>query len=165
MTCACRRPCIFQRRWRPISPLSPFRTPASQPCKAADWDTITGLNGPVRSMAGWWKNSQRKAPKPSPSTCSSANCNRTIPPCKWPTQYIDSDDFFALQCRLAGNVILAATPDLMPPGLFATNALALGDITTEKDSDGAPAGESLPFGPPLASAQRPRGTEVWCQFE
>ena len=49
---------------------------------------------------------------------------------------IDSDVFFALQCRLATNVILAATPDLMPPELFATNALALGDITTEKDSDG-----------------------------
>ena len=52
------------------------------------------------------------------------------------TNYMESDDFFALQCRLAGNVILAATPDLMPPDLFATNALALGDITTEKDSDG-----------------------------
>ncbi len=50
--------------------------------------------------------------------------------------FTNSDDFFALQCRLAGNVILAATPDLMPPGLFATNVLALGDITTEKDSDG-----------------------------
>jgi class 3 adenylate cyclase len=49
---------------------------------------------------------------------------------------IESDVFFALQCRLATNVILAATPDLMPPDLFATNALALGDITTEKDSDG-----------------------------
>ncbi len=52
------------------------------------------------------------------------------------TNYIDSDAFFALQCRLAGNVILAATPDLMPPELFVTNVLALGDITTEKDSDG-----------------------------
>ncbi|HTQ49284.1 MAG TPA: adenylate/guanylate cyclase domain-containing protein [Candidatus Acidoferrales bacterium] len=49
---------------------------------------------------------------------------------------IDSDVFFALQCRHAGNVILAATPDLMPPSLFTTNVLALGDITTEKDSDG-----------------------------
>jgi len=49
---------------------------------------------------------------------------------------IDSDAFLALQCRRAGNVILAATPDLIPPSLFATNALALGDITTEKDSDG-----------------------------
>jgi class 3 adenylate cyclase/CHASE2 domain-containing sensor protein len=49
---------------------------------------------------------------------------------------IDSDDFFAMQSRLAGNVILAATSDVMPPDLFATNALALGDISTEKDSDG-----------------------------
>jgi class 3 adenylate cyclase/CHASE2 domain-containing sensor protein len=49
---------------------------------------------------------------------------------------IESDVFFALQSRLAGNVILATTPDLMPPDLFATNVLALGDITTEKDSDG-----------------------------
>ena len=49
---------------------------------------------------------------------------------------LDSDVFFALQSRLAGNVILATTPDLIPPALFATNALALGDITTEKDSDG-----------------------------
>jgi class 3 adenylate cyclase/CHASE2 domain-containing sensor protein len=49
---------------------------------------------------------------------------------------LDSDVFFALQSHLAGNVILAATPDLVPPSLFATNVLALGDITTEKDSDG-----------------------------
>jgi class 3 adenylate cyclase/CHASE2 domain-containing sensor protein len=49
---------------------------------------------------------------------------------------LDSDAFFALQNRRAGNVILAATPDLIPAALFASNALALGDITTEKDSDG-----------------------------
>jgi class 3 adenylate cyclase len=49
---------------------------------------------------------------------------------------VDSDAYFALQSRLAGNVILAATPGVIPPDLFATNALALGDITTEKDSDG-----------------------------
>ena len=49
---------------------------------------------------------------------------------------VDSDDFFATDCRLADNVILAATPDLIPPELFATNALAIGDITTDKDSDG-----------------------------
>jgi len=48
----------------------------------------------------------------------------------------ESDDFFAQQMRRAGDVILAITPDLVPPGLFATNALALGDISTEKDSDG-----------------------------
>jgi class 3 adenylate cyclase/CHASE2 domain-containing sensor protein len=51
-------------------------------------------------------------------------------------RYLESDVLFATDCRLAGNVILAATPDLMPPELFATNALAVGDITTDKDSDG-----------------------------
>jgi hypothetical protein len=51
-------------------------------------------------------------------------------------RYIESDVLFATDCRLAGNVILAATPDLIPPELFATNALAIGDITTEKDPDG-----------------------------
>ena len=49
---------------------------------------------------------------------------------------MESDDFFALQMRRAGNVIIAITPEVTPPDLFATNALALGDISTEKDSDG-----------------------------
>ena len=49
---------------------------------------------------------------------------------------IESDDFFALQMRRATNIIIAATPDTFPPALFATNALALGDISTDKDSDG-----------------------------
>jgi class 3 adenylate cyclase len=49
---------------------------------------------------------------------------------------IESDDFFALQMRRAGNTLIAATPDVIPPDLFATNALALGGISTEKDSDG-----------------------------
>jgi CHASE2 domain-containing sensor protein len=47
-----------------------------------------------------------------------------------------SDDFFALQMRLAGNVITAFTPETIPADLFTTNSLALGDITTERDSDG-----------------------------
>ncbi|HEV2435247.1 MAG TPA: adenylate/guanylate cyclase domain-containing protein [Verrucomicrobiae bacterium] len=51
-------------------------------------------------------------------------------------EIMNSDHYFAIHCRLAGNVILATTPDLVPPELFATNVLALGDITTEKDSDG-----------------------------
>jgi class 3 adenylate cyclase/CHASE2 domain-containing sensor protein len=50
--------------------------------------------------------------------------------------FIESDEFFALQMRLAGNVIIAVTPELRPPDLFATNALALGGISTDKDSDG-----------------------------
>ena len=48
----------------------------------------------------------------------------------------ESDEFFALQMRHASNVIVALTKEVIPPALFRTNALALGDITTEKDSDG-----------------------------
>ncbi len=48
----------------------------------------------------------------------------------------ESDNFFADQLHRAGNVILAMTPELSPPRLFATNALALGDISTERDTDG-----------------------------
>ncbi len=50
--------------------------------------------------------------------------------------YTNSDDFFALQAHLAGNVLIAATPKILPPDLFDTNALAVGDVDTEKDSDG-----------------------------
>lgn len=48
----------------------------------------------------------------------------------------ESDRFFADELHQAGNVVLAVTPELFPPPLFATNSAALGDITTEKDSDG-----------------------------
>ena len=51
-------------------------------------------------------------------------------------QLMQSDDYFALQLGQAGNVILAVTPDLWPPAEFVTNAMALGDITTERDPDG-----------------------------
>jgi class 3 adenylate cyclase/CHASE2 domain-containing sensor protein len=46
---------------------------------------------------------------------------------------MESDEFFALQIRRASNVVIAASDDKLPPPLFATNALALGDISTEKD--------------------------------
>ena len=49
---------------------------------------------------------------------------------------VESDEFFARQMRLAGNVIIALTKQVTPPALFRTNALAVGDITTEKDPDG-----------------------------
>ena len=49
---------------------------------------------------------------------------------------VESDDFFARQMRQAGNVITAFTPETVPPDLFTTNSLALGDISTERDSDG-----------------------------
>jgi class 3 adenylate cyclase/CHASE2 domain-containing sensor protein len=49
---------------------------------------------------------------------------------------MESDEFFALEMRRASNVLIAVTKDVSPPLLFATNALALGDISTDKDSDG-----------------------------
>lgn len=49
---------------------------------------------------------------------------------------IESDDFFALQMHRAGNVTSAFTTEVTPPDLFTTNCLALGDISTERDSDG-----------------------------
>jgi hypothetical protein len=49
---------------------------------------------------------------------------------------IESDDYFAMQMRRAGNTILATAPETILPELFATNAAALGDISAVKDSDG-----------------------------
>jgi class 3 adenylate cyclase/CHASE2 domain-containing sensor protein len=49
---------------------------------------------------------------------------------------VENDDYFARQLRRAGNVILADTGDATLPALFATNAIALGDVTTAKDTDG-----------------------------
>jgi class 3 adenylate cyclase/CHASE2 domain-containing sensor protein len=51
-------------------------------------------------------------------------------------KFMESDDYFAHQLRRARNVILAVTPDLEPPELFTTNALTVGDISTDKDPDG-----------------------------
>ena len=48
--------------------------------------------------------------------------------------YLESDDYFALQMRRASNVIIAITQDVTPPDLFLTNAAAVGDISTDKDS-------------------------------
>lgn len=52
------------------------------------------------------------------------------------TNLPESDDFFARQMRQASNVIIALTKEVTPPALFLTNAMAVGDITTEKDADG-----------------------------
>ena len=49
---------------------------------------------------------------------------------------MESDDFFAVKMHEAGNVILPSTPLVTPPDLFTTNCLAVGDILTDKDSDG-----------------------------
>jgi class 3 adenylate cyclase/CHASE2 domain-containing sensor protein len=51
-------------------------------------------------------------------------------------QELEPDEDFALKMRQAGNVILAAEKSSIPPKLFRTNALALGDITVNYDGDG-----------------------------
>ena len=51
-------------------------------------------------------------------------------------EVLDSDVVFARAIRRASNVIIAATTDLPPPRLFRTNALAIGDISANKDADG-----------------------------
>ncbi|HSU56937.1 MAG TPA: CHASE2 domain-containing protein, partial [Candidatus Dormibacteraeota bacterium] len=50
--------------------------------------------------------------------------------------YPTSDEYFAGAMKGASNVIIAVTKEVTPPLLFVTNAMALGDITTEKDADG-----------------------------
>ncbi len=52
------------------------------------------------------------------------------------TNTIPSDEFFAKQMELAGNALIAITPEIDPPKLFATNAFAHGNIAADKDSDG-----------------------------
>jgi len=49
---------------------------------------------------------------------------------------LNSDNYFAYELRQASNVIIAITPDISPPALFITNALSIGDVSTEKDPDG-----------------------------
>ena len=49
---------------------------------------------------------------------------------------ISGDAFLARQLRRAGNVVLALTEDLPMPELFRTNAMVVGNISTEKDADG-----------------------------
>ena len=51
------------------------------------------------------------------------------------TNTVESDQFFADQMRFAGNALIAVTQEINPPKLFATNALAHGNIAAEKDSD------------------------------
>jgi class 3 adenylate cyclase len=48
----------------------------------------------------------------------------------------DSDAFFATEVKRVGTVVLPITEELTPPELFLTNAAAVADISTDKDSDG-----------------------------
>ncbi len=49
---------------------------------------------------------------------------------------VKSDQFFALQIKKAGNVLIASEKGVLPPALFRTNAAALGDISADRDADG-----------------------------
>lgn len=49
---------------------------------------------------------------------------------------ISSDDYFAEQLTNFGSAVLAADHGLFPASLFRTNAWQIGDITTDRDSDG-----------------------------
>ena len=101
------------------------------------WDGHTDFTGRAIFTGGWSRNFPRKARKSLPSTCCSANCARIIAPVQMADgSVMESDDFFALQMHRAGNVVTAFTTEVTPPDLFTTNSLALGDISTEKDSDG-----------------------------
>lgn len=50
--------------------------------------------------------------------------------------YLDSDEYFATEMLHASNVLIAATTNLSPPDLFLKSAAGIGDISTDKDSDG-----------------------------
>lgn len=50
--------------------------------------------------------------------------------------FVDADVYFGYEMQRASNVVLAATTESPPPGLFRTNAAALGEISTDKDPDG-----------------------------
>ena len=49
---------------------------------------------------------------------------------------VESDNYFARQIQGAGNVMIASDRGIVPPTLFRTNALAIGDISADKDADG-----------------------------
>jgi hypothetical protein len=49
---------------------------------------------------------------------------------------VESDDYFAWQLKRAGTAVVAAERGLLPAALFATNALALADISADRDTDG-----------------------------
>jgi class 3 adenylate cyclase len=49
---------------------------------------------------------------------------------------VDADDYLAWQLRRTGIGVLAADQGVLPHPLFATNALALGDIGADRDADG-----------------------------
>ena len=53
-----------------------------------------------------------------------------------PDHGAESDVFFGQQLQLAGNVVLGATPEVIPDPYFRAQAAALGDLSREPDADG-----------------------------
>jgi class 3 adenylate cyclase/CHASE2 domain-containing sensor protein len=53
-----------------------------------------------------------------------------------PVALVESDDYFAMQTKRAENVVVAASEGVLPQPLFATNAVAVGDISADADTDG-----------------------------
>lgn len=49
---------------------------------------------------------------------------------------VDSDDFFAWQLNRTRRAVLAAEHNVLPHPLFATNAMAVADISADRDADG-----------------------------
>jgi class 3 adenylate cyclase/CHASE2 domain-containing sensor protein len=49
---------------------------------------------------------------------------------------LESDEFFAMEMKRAASVVIPVTQEVTPPTLLLTNAWAVGDISTDKDSDG-----------------------------
>jgi class 3 adenylate cyclase len=49
---------------------------------------------------------------------------------------VESDDYFAWQLKRAGMAIVAGDRAMLPHPLFATNAMALADISADRDADG-----------------------------
>lgn len=52
------------------------------------------------------------------------------------TNWVESDEYFTMECASASNVVLAVSQGLMPPPFFLKSAAAIGDVSTDKDSDG-----------------------------
>lgn len=58
------------------------------------------------------------------------------PPAETGATPIPSDDFFAMALRRSGSAVLASERGLYPPALFATNALAVANISGPRERDG-----------------------------
>ena len=87
-------------------------------------------------MAGWLKNYTIRAPRPWPSTWLFGELRTDHPLVTMANgNYLESDEFFAVQMRRAGNVLLAARP-ISCPRICLRPMRWRAAIFTEKDSDG-----------------------------